>query len=81
MKSLIINLDCDKCGHNFDKVMLSIEFDQFGDLLFNPLPECPKCGATDDKITLSHSGQEKIEDMMFSNEIKTVKANYSSRKQ
>jgi hypothetical protein len=81
MNNLTINLDCEKCGHNFDKVMLAIEFDQFGDLLFNPLPECPRCGATEEMITLSHSGQEKIEDMMYSNQIKKVKANYSRRKQ
>lgn len=75
-----INFDCEKCRHNFDVDFLSIEFDQFGDLLLNPLPECPRCGATDGQLTLSHSGQEKIEDMMFNNQIKKVKANYTSRK-
>jgi hypothetical protein len=59
--------------------MIAIEFDQYEDLLFNPLPECPNCGATEE-IFLSNSGQEQIEDMMFHNQIKKVKANYSRGK-
>ncbi len=73
-----INFACSNCLNIFNVDMLSIEFDQFGDLLFNPLPECPRCGAYKE-ITLSNSGQEQIEDMMFNNEIKTVKTKYSRR--
>lgn len=74
-----INFACENCLQIFDVDMITIEFDQYGDLLFNPLPECPKCGATKE-IFLSNYGQEQIEDMMFQNKIKTVKANYSRGK-
>lgn len=74
-----INFACENCLEIFNVDMIAIEFDQYGDLLFNPLPECPFCGATEE-IFLSNSGQEQIEDMMFHNQIKTVKANYSRGK-
>jgi rubredoxin len=74
-----INFACENCLQIFDVDMIAIEFDQYRDLLFNPLPECPNCGATKE-IFLSNYGQEQIEDMMFQNNIKIVKANYSRGK-
>jgi hypothetical protein len=73
-----IKFVCSKCRNIFNTDMLSIEFDQFGDLLFNPLPECPRCGAYKE-ITLSDSGKEQIGEMVSKHEIKIFKTKYSRR--
>jgi hypothetical protein len=52
--------------------MISIEFDQHEDLLFNPIPECTFCGATEE-VYLSNKGQAQIEQMMMRNQIKKAK--------
>jgi hypothetical protein len=35
-----INFACTNCLEIFDVDMIAIEFDQDGELLFNPVPEC-----------------------------------------
>lgn len=52
--------------------MISIEFDQQSELLFNPIPECTFCGATEE-VYLSNIGQMQIDHMILSNQIKKVK--------
>ena len=52
--------------------MISIEFDQQEDLLFNPIPECTFCGATEE-VYLSNIGQMQIEQMMMLKQIKKAK--------
>lgn len=72
-----INFACSNCLEIFDVDMISIEFDQDGELLFNPLPECTFCGATEE-VYLSNKGQMQIDHMIMSNQIKTVKTGASS---
>ncbi len=62
----------------FDVDMISIEFDQHGELLFNPIPECTFCGATDE-VYLSNIGQMQIDHMVMQNQIKTAKTGSFSR--
>jgi hypothetical protein len=73
-----INFACSNCLEIFDVDMISIDFDQDGDLLFNPLPECTYCGATEE-VFLSNMGQMQIEQMIFLNQIKTIKTSSHSR--
>lgn len=67
-----INFACSNCLEIFDVDMISIEFDQHSDLLFNPIPECTFCGATEE-VYLSNIGQMQIEQMMMLNQIKKAK--------
>jgi hypothetical protein len=67
-----INFACSNCLEIFDVDMISIEFDQHNDLLFNPIPECTFCGATEE-VYLSNIGQMQIEQMMMLNQIKKAK--------
>lgn len=59
--------------------MISIEFDQQSELLFNPIPECTFCGATEE-VYLSNIGQMQIDHMILSNQIKKVKTGTPSNK-
>ncbi|OFY76157.1 MAG: hypothetical protein A2275_05970 [Bacteroidetes bacterium RIFOXYA12_FULL_35_11] len=68
----VINFECINCLNIFDVEMKSIEFDKHRELLFNPEPECPRCGAIDE-VYLSNYGQEQIDHMIFSQQIKTRK--------
>lgn len=68
----VINFECINCLNIFDIEMKSIEFDKKRELLFNPEPECPRCGAKDE-VYLSDYGQEQIDHMIFSQQIKTRK--------
>jgi hypothetical protein len=52
--------------------MISIDFDQHGELLFNPIPECTFCGATEE-VYLSNIGQMQIDHMVMQNQIKKAK--------
>ncbi len=61
----------------FDVDMISIEYDQQNDLLFNPIPECTFCGATEE-VYLSNKGQMQIEKMMMLKQIKKAKTGQSS---
>lgn len=72
-----INFACSNCLEIFDVDMISIEFDQDRELLFNPLPECTFCGATEE-VYLSNIGQMQIDHMIMSNQIKTIKTVSSS---
>jgi len=68
-----INFACTNCLEIFDVDMISIEFDQDRELLFNPIPECTFCGATEE-VVLSNIGIMQIDQMIFLNQIKTVKS-------
>jgi len=57
--------------------MISIEFDQHSELLFNPIPECTFCGATEE-VYLSNKGQVQIDHMIMCNQIKKVKTGSAS---
>jgi len=72
-----INFACSNCLEIFDVDMISIEFDQQSELLFNPIPECTFCGATEE-VYLSNIGQMQIDHMILSNQIKKVKTGTSS---
>jgi hypothetical protein len=68
-----INFACTNCLEIFDVDMIAIDFDQEGELLFNPLPECTFCGATEE-VVLSNIGLMQIDHMILQNQIKTVKS-------
>jgi hypothetical protein len=67
-----INFACTNCLEIFDVEMVDIQFDKTGELLFNPVPECSYCGATEE-VVLSNVGMIQIDDLMFRNEIRTIK--------
>ena len=68
-----INFACTNCLTIFDVDMISIEFDQDRELLFNPVPECTFCGATEE-VVLSNRGLIQIDHMILQGQIKTVKS-------
>lgn len=67
-----INFACTNCLEIFDADMVSIEFDQSRELVFNPIPECTFCGATEE-VVLSNFGLQQIEVMMLHNKIPVQK--------
>jgi len=73
-----INFACTNCLEIFDADMIAIDFDQEGELLFNPLPECTFCGATEE-VVLSNIGLMQIDHMILNNQIKTVKTSSKIR--
>jgi len=73
-----INFACTNCLEIFDVDMIAIDFDQEGELLFNPLPECTFCGATEE-VVLSNIGLMQIDHMILNNQIKTVKTSSKIR--
>ena len=73
-----INFACTNCLEIFDADMIAIDFDQEGELLFNPLPECTFCGATEE-VVLSDIGLIQIDHMILNNQIKTVKTSSKIR--
>ena len=68
-----INFACTNCLTIFDVDMISIEFDQDRELLFNPVLECTFCGATEE-VVLSNIGLIQIDHMILQGQIKTVKS-------
>lgn len=66
-----IYFECLNCLNSFTVDMKSIQFDSTRELVFTPEPECPRCGATEE-IVLSDYGLEQIDNMIFSNKIKTI---------
>jgi hypothetical protein len=64
-----IEFACSNCLNMFTFVYSYICLKQNGDIEFTPEPECPRCGATEELI-FSDYGQEKIEAMLFRNQIK-----------
>lgn len=67
-----INFACTNCLEIFDAEMISIEFDQSGELVFNPVPECTFCGATEE-VVLSNFGLQQIDLMTLHNKIPRIK--------
>lgn len=67
-----INFACSNCLHIFDLKTEDIHLDNEGELHFTPEPECTFCGGTED-VVLSNFGLEQIDDLIFSNKIRTVK--------
>ena len=64
-----VEFACGNCLNVFTFAYTNVCFKKSGDLEFTPEPTCPRCGATEELI-FSDSGQEKIEDMIFSQQIK-----------
>lgn len=64
-----INFECSRCSYIFDIDMKNIIMDQYRELHFTPEPVCPCCGAMDD-IYLSDYGQEQIDHMLLSQELR-----------
>jgi hypothetical protein len=67
-----INFACTNCLEVFDVDMITIEFDESGELIFNPVPECDFCGATEE-VVLSNFGLQQIDLMILHNKIPTKK--------
>lgn len=65
-----INFACTNCLNIFDFETTDICFDKKMELKFTPRPVCPECGATQE-VELSHYGIEQIDDLVFSNKIRT----------
>lgn len=69
---MTINFGCLNCLTIFDLKVEDIHFDKFRELHFTPEPECTFCGSIDD-VVLSDYGLEQIDNLIFSNRIKTKK--------
>ncbi|MBU0728101.1 hypothetical protein KKA95_05435 [Patescibacteria group bacterium] len=67
-----IEFACRNCLTIFMFEFTDVCFDAVRELHFTPEAECPKCGSTDE-ISFTDYGQERIEDMIFSNLIRTRK--------
>jgi hypothetical protein len=65
-----IEFECHNCLKMFSFEYRNITLNSFGDIEFDPEPECPRCGSTVD-ITFSDYGQHKIETMLTKGQIKT----------
>jgi hypothetical protein len=64
-----IEFSCRNCLNLFIFEYSDICLNNKGDIEFIPEPACPCCSSKDD-IIFSNYGQEKIEDMLFNNQIK-----------
>lgn len=64
-----VEFSCGNCLNIFTFVYTDIYLKSSGDIEFVPEPTCPRCGATEELI-FSDYGQEKIEDMLFSGQIR-----------
>ncbi len=65
-----IEFACGNCLNIFTFEFTDVCFDKVHELHFTPEPTCPQCGETEE-VVFSNYGQEQIEDMIFSNQIKT----------
>lgn len=63
---------CSNCLEIFKFQYDDIYLKKSGDIEFIPEPSCPRCGSKDD-IAFTDFSQEKIEDMLFSGQIRRVK--------
>ena len=63
---------CPKCPTAYILYPESIELDETGELIFTPGPVCPGCGYTGEPI-ISDESMEKLDDLVFSNQIKIRK--------
>jgi hypothetical protein len=64
-----IGFECNNCLKTFTFGYEDIFLNSSGDIGFEPEPSCPRCGTTVD-IVFDDYGQEKIEDMLFSGQIR-----------
>jgi hypothetical protein len=64
-----INFECINCLNIFDIDMKNIVMDKQRELHFTPEPVCPRCGAIDE-VYLSNYGQEQIDDMIFTQQLR-----------
>ena len=64
-----VEFECNNCMNTFTFMYNDIFFNKSGDIEFVPEPACPRCGSTVD-LVFSNFGQEKIEDMLFSGQIR-----------
>ena len=64
-----IEFSCGNCLDIFTFTYNDIYLKSTGDIEFVPEPACPRCGATEE-LVFSDYGQEKIEDMLFSGQIR-----------
>ena len=67
-----VEFECNNCMNTFTFVYNDIFFNKSSDIEFVPEPACPRCGSTVDLI-FSDFGQEKIENMIFSGQIRKTK--------
>ena len=67
-----VEFSCGNCLNIFTFVYTDIYLKGSGDIEFVPEPTCPRCGATEELI-FSDYGQEKIEDMLFSGQIRKAR--------
>ena len=67
-----VEFSCGNCLNLFTFVYSDIYLKANGDIEFVPEPECLQCGGTEELI-FSDYGQEKIEDMLFSGQIRKQK--------
>ncbi len=67
-----VEFSCGNCLNMFTFGYTDIFLTKQGDIEFVPEPSCPKCGANKELI-FSDYGQEKIEDMLFSGQIRKGK--------
>lgn len=68
----IIEFSCRNCLNLFTFEYSEICLNNKKDIEFTPEPECPRCGATEELVFTDY-GQEKIENMLFRNQIKKCK--------
>lgn len=64
-----INFECMNCMNIFDIDMKNIQMDKQRELHFTPEPECPRCGGKAD-VYLSDYGQEQIDHMLFTQQLR-----------
>jgi hypothetical protein len=64
-----VEFSCGNCLDIFTFSYNDVYLKASGDLEFVPEPECPRLGSTEELI-FSDYGQEKIEDMLFSGQIR-----------
>ena len=67
-----VEFSCGNCLNIFTFVYADIFLKASGDINFVPEPSCPRCGATQELIFTDYA-QEKIEDMLFSGQIRKGK--------
>ena len=67
-----IEFSCTNCLNTFSFAYDDIYLKRTGDIEFVPEPACPHCGTTEE-LVFSNYGQEKIEDMLFSGQIRKEK--------
>lgn len=67
-----VEFSCENCLNIFTFKYSDIYLKASGDIEFVPEPSCPRCGSTDE-VFFTDFGQEKIEDMLFSGQIRKVK--------